>query len=300
MRHDHDVAVIGGSFAGLSAALQLSLGRRMVVVVDAGLPRNRFTAVTHGMLGHDGRSPTEIRALGREQLLRYPTASLVEDAVASVSGERDAFRLALAGGGDITARRIILAVGVTDTLPDVEGLAAGWGTYVIHCPYCHGYEYRDQRLGVLATSPMSVHQAMLVRDWSDDVTLFANGMELADDDRAALGRRGVKIVEPPVASVAGRDGRLEAIRLADGRSTPLDALFVAPRTAPTGALHTDLGCRLADGPMGPYIEVDDRRATSVPGVTAAGDAARPMAVASLAASDGTMAGSMAHFSLLPM
>lgn len=299
MDHDYDVAVVGGSFAGLSAALQLSLGRRRVVVIDAGLARNRFTGVTHGMLGHDGRSPAEIRRLGREQLLAYPTSSMVEDTVASASGANDDFRLALSGGGEITARRIILAVGVTDTLPDIDGLVAGWGTSVIHCPYCHGYEYRDQRLGVLASMPMSVHQATLVRDWSDNVTLFANGVDLSDDDRAALDRRGVRIVEPPVASVAHRDGHLEAVCLADGSSVPLDALFVAPKTAPTGTLHVDLGCRVADGPMGPYIEVDDRRATSVPGVCAAGDAARVMAAAALAASDGTMAGSMAHMSLLP-
>ena len=296
---DYDVAVVGGSFAGLSAALQLSLARRRVAVFDDDLPRNRFADVTHGMLGHDGRSPADIRALGREQLLSYPTASVIESRVESIGGSLDAFHLSLSGGEKVTARRIVLASGVTDTLPPIEGLEAGWGHSVIHCPYCHGYEYAGRRLGVLATSPMAVHQAMLVPDWSDDVTLFANGVDLTDDDRAALARRGVRIVDPEVTSVALRGTEIESVTLTDGVSIPVDALFIAPRTEPTGTLHIDLGCRLADGPMGPYIEVDDRRATSAPGVCAAGDAARPMAAAALAASDGTMAGAMTHMSLLP-
>ena len=296
---DYDVAVVGGSFAGLSAALQLSLARRRVAVFDDDLPRNRFADVTHGMLGHDGRSPADIRALGREQLLSYPTASVIESRVESIGGSLDAFHLSLSGGEKVTARRIVLASGVTDTLPPIEGLEAGWGHSVIHCPYCHGYEYAGRRLGVLATSPMAVHQAILVPDWSDDVTLFANGVDLTDDDRAALARRGVRIVDPEVTSVALRGTEIESVTLSDGVSMPVDALFIAPRTAPTGTLHIDLGCRLADGPMGPYIEVDDRRATSAPGVCAAGDAARPMAAAALAASDGTMAGAMTHMSLLP-
>lgn len=298
MDHDFDVAVVGGSFAGLSAALQLSLARRRVVVLDDGLPRNRFADVSHGMLGHDGRSPADIRAIGRDQLLAYPTASLIDSRVVSVIGGIDDFRLTLAGGDAITVRRIVLATGVTDTLPPIAGLEAGWGHSVIHCPYCHGYEYAGRRLGVLASSPNSAHQAMLIPDWSPDVTLFVNGVDFSDDDRAAFARRGVRIVESGVTSVSLRGAQIESVSLADGSSIPLDALFVAPKTAPTGTLHADLGCRLADGPMGPYIEVDDRMATSVPGVCAAGDVARPMAAAALAASDGTMAGAMTHFSLV--
>ena len=295
---DYDVAIVGGSFAGLSAALQLSLARRRVVVLDAGLPRNRFADVSHGMLGHDGRSPVEIRGLGRTQLAAYPTARIIESKVESIAGHIDSFRLTLSAGDDVTARRIVLATGVTDMLPAIDGLEAGWGHSVIHCPYCHGYEYLDRRLGVLASNPMSVHQAILIPDWSPDVTLFANGVAFSDDDRTALARRGIRVVESEVTSVALRGSQIESVTLNDGSSFPLDALFVAPTTAPTGTLHSDLGCRLADGPMGPYIEVDDQRSTSVPGVYAAGDAARPMAAAALAASDGTMAGAMTHRSLV--
>lgn len=296
---DHDIVIVGGSFAGLAAALQLARARRSVLVVDAGLPRNRFSHASHGILGHDGRSPAEIRGLGRQQLLAYPTATVIDTTVDRVGGQADGFAVALGDGRSVEARRIILAHGVTDTLPDIEGLADCWGISVLHCPFCDGYEHADRRIGVLINDVMPTHQAMMLRDWSDDVTLFSEGCDLSAEERATLARRGVKVIEAPVAAVRHRDGYVQSVELAGGGETPLDALFVAPKTAPSSPLAAELGCELEDGPMGPYIKVDPRMATTVTGVCAAGDTARAMQNGSLAIADGVMAGAMTYMSLIP-
>lgn len=296
---DHDVVVVGGSFAGLAAALQLARARRSVLVVDSGLPRNRFSHAAHGNLGHDGRSPAEIRRLGREQLLAYPTASVVDARVARITGEADAFHIEFGEWESVWARRIILAHGVTDTLPDIDGLAACWGISVLHCPYCDGYEHADKRIGVLINDVMPVHQAWMLPDWSDDVTLFTQARDLTVEERATLALRKVKVVEEPMTSVRHRDGCIEAAVLRGGGEMPLDALFVAPVTAPSSSLAVELGCELEDGPMGPFVKVDGRMATTVSGVCAAGDTARAMGNGSMAIADGAIAGAMTHMTLIP-
>ena len=296
---DHEVVIVGGSFAGLAAALQLARARRSVLVVDSGKARNRFSHAAHGILGHDGRSPAEIRRLGREQLLAYPTASVVNATVDRIEGEADAFYVVLGDGQTIRVRRIILAHGVTDTLPDIDGLAACWGVSVLHCPYCDGFENADRRIGVLINDVLPIHQAWMLPDWSDDVTFFSQGHDLTTEERATLAMRGVKVIEEPVTAVRHHDGCIEAAVLADGGEVALDALFVAPRTAPSSPLAAQLGCELEDGPMGPYIKVDGRMATTVAGVCAAGDTARAMQNGSMAIADGVMAGAMTHMTLIP-
>lgn len=296
---DHDVVIVGGGYAGLAAALQLARARKSVLVIDSGMARNRFSHEAHGILGHDGRSPAEIRRLGREQLLAYPTVRIVDATVERIEGEADGFCVAFGEWESVWARRIILAHGVTDTLPVIEGLAACWGISVLHCPFCDGYENADRRIGVLINDAMPTHQAMMLRDWSDDVTLFIDGRDLSADERTTLARRGVKVVEEPVAAVRHRDGCVHAVQLAGGGESPIDALFVAPKTAPSSPLAAQLGCALEDGPMGPYIKVDGRMATTVPGVCAAGDTARAMQNGSLAIADGAMAGAMTYMSLMP-
>lgn len=188
---------------------------------------------------------------------------------------------------------------MTDTLPDIEGLAACWGISVLHCPYCDGFENADTRIGVLINDVMPVHQAWMLPDWSDDVTFFTRGRDLTADERATLALRGVKVVEEPMASVRHRDGCIEAAVLAGGGEVPLDALFVAPTTAPSSSLGVELGCELEDGPMGRYIKVDGRMATTVVGVCAAGDTARAMGNGSMAIADGAIAGAMTHMTLIP-
>ena len=292
-----DVAVIGGSFAGLAAALQVARTRRPVVVIDAGAPRNRFAGEAHGFLAQDGRAPGAILADARTQLLRSPSARILNASARRVEKTGRGF-LVQTDGGQVEARRLVLATGVTDTLPDLPGLAERWGKTVIHCPYCHGFEVAGRRLGVLASHPMSMHQAQLVADWGP-VTLFTNGAFVPGrEDAAHLAALGIAVEEKPVAGLQGTAPALTGAVLADGSVTPLDALFVASRVSPAGTLVGDLGCALTEGPLGPSVTVDAFQQTSVSGVFAGGDLTRMMHSVSLAVADGALAGVGAHRSLV--
>lgn len=289
-----DVAVIGGSYAGLSAALQLARARRRVAVVDAGSPRNRFAAASHGFLTQDGRPPGEIAAEAKRQLLAYPTVHWRHGTATRAAGAADDFVATLDGGERIRARRLVLAFGIVDELPPIEGLRERWGRSVFHCPYCHGYELGRGRIGVIATGAMSLHQALMLPEWGE-VTLFLDGAFEPDaGQRAALSARGVGVESARVARVADT----ATVELADGRRLAFDGLFVAPRMRPASAIAGQLGCALEEGPLGPCIRVDAVKATSVPGVFACGDAARMAGSVALAVGDGALAGVAAHRSLL--
>jgi thioredoxin reductase len=295
----YEAIVVGGSWAGLSAAMQLARARRRVLVLDAGQPRNRFAQASHGFFGQDGRAPADILDTGRAQLLAYPTAEFRRDEAAHARADGEGFALSLASGATVRARRLVLATGVVDELPDVPGLRERWGATVLHCPYCHGYEVADGRLGVLATGAMSVHQALLLPDWSANVTLFTNDAVVPDEAQlAALAARGVRIEPRPVELLLGDAPALAGVGLRDGTVVPLDALFTGSRTSMASPLAAQLGCAVDDGPFGPVLRTDDRKATSVPGVFAAGDAARVPHNASFASADGAMAGISAHQSLV--
>src|SRR5688572_14864881 len=296
--HAYDAVAVGGSFAGLAAAMQLARARRRVLVVDAGRPRNRFARTSHGFLGQDGRPPGLILDTARKQLLAYPTAECRPGEVAAGQLHEAGIELTLASGESLVARRLVLATGVIDELPPLPGLRERWGVTVLHCPYCHGYEVAGRRLGVLATSELSMHQALLIPDWSDDVTLFTNGVLSLDvDQQAALASRGVRIEERPVAGLVGDVPNLEGVRHHDGDVVPVDALFTSARTRLASPLAEQLGCELYDGPIGPVIRTDERKQTTVPGVYAAGDAARFPHTVSWAVADGVTAGIGAHQSL---
>lgn len=295
----YDVVVVGGSWAGLAAAMQLGRARRRVLVVDGGRPRNRFAHSSHGFLGQDGRSPAEILDTFRAQVLAYPTVGFRagEATTAHASGD-GAFVVALSSGDPVQARRLILATGVVDELPGIPGLAERWGRTVLHCPYCHGYEVADGRLGVLATSEAAVHHALLLPDWSDRVTLFTNGSFVPDaEQRAALAARGVQVETRVVAALVGDAPGLTGVRLQDGEIVAVDALFTATRTRMASGLAEALGCALHEGRLGPIVRTDARKETSVPGVFCAGDAAREPHGATWAVADGATAGVAAHQSL---
>jgi thioredoxin reductase len=290
----YDVIVVGGSFAGLSAALHLARARRKVLLLDAGLPRNRFADEAHGLLGHDGRPPTAILRDARSQLLRYPTVEIRTGEASVVERIDDGFAVGLSSGAEARARRLVLATGVTDTLPPIPGLRERWGESVLHCPYCHGYEVRDLPLAVLAAHPMSPHQALLIPDWGP-TTYFTQGeFEPEPAELQAFAARGVAIERTPIVALLGEAPGLDGVRLADGRELNVAAIFTAPRTAPTTPLAAMLGCEHEDGPTGPFIKIDQWGATSVEGVWAAGDAATPMHNATLASAAGVLAGIGAH------
>ncbi|WP_137929275.1 NAD(P)/FAD-dependent oxidoreductase [Mesorhizobium comanense] len=295
----YDLAVVGGSFAGLSAAIQAARARRKVLVIDAGQPRNRFAEHSHGFLGQDGRAPDAILDEARRQLLAYPTARIVTArADKAVANSGSDFEISTDGQETFGAARLVLATGVRDILPEVPGLAGQWGRTVLHCPYCHGYEVSGGPLGVLATGPMSLHQAQLISDWGD-VTLFGNGLIEPDaEEMQALERRNIRF-EPAAVSELREDGSGGLmVHLDGGRKAGVRAMFTAPRNQMASPLAEQLGCGFTDGMLGPVITVDERQQTTVPGVYAAGDAARAMHNIAFAVSGGAFAGVCAHQSLV--
>jgi thioredoxin reductase len=300
MSEDYHVVVVGGSWAGLAAAMQLGRARRRVLVVDAGRPRNRFAHAGHGFLGQDGRSPTAIRQTFSEQVLAYPTVRIEEgEAVDAYRSGDGVFRVELASGEVVGGRRVVLATGIVDELPSTPGLRERWGATVLHCPYCHGYEVADARLGVLATGEMAAHQALLLPDWSAQVTLFTNdAFEPTAEQSAALAERGVRVETRSVVSLVGPLPALTGVRLGDGAVVEVDAIFTASRTHMASSLAERLGCAFDEGPFGPIVRTDARKETTVPGVYCAGDAARAPHNATWAAADGVTAGISAHQSLI--
>ncbi|PTE10196.1 NAD(P)/FAD-dependent oxidoreductase [Mesorhizobium helmanticense] len=294
----YDLIVVGGSFAGLSAAIQAARARRHVLVIDAGRPRNRFAEHSHGFLGQDGRTPGAILDDARQQLLAYPTAKvtagLADKAVAAGRG----FEITTDRGETFGAGRLVLATGVRDVLPDVPGLAEQWGKSVLHCPYCHGFEVAGGPLGVLATGPMAMHQAQLIADWGD-VTLFANGLFEPDAEQAyALERRKVRFEPAAVAELQNDGAGGLIVHLEDSRQVGVKAMFTAPRNTMASPLAEQLGCAFTEGLLGPVITVDERQRTTVSGVYAAGDAARSMHNIAFAVSSGAFAGVCAHQSMV--
>ncbi|MFH9887155.1 NAD(P)/FAD-dependent oxidoreductase [Streptomyces luteogriseus] len=305
MTENYAVVVIGGGAAGLSAALVLGRARHSTLVVDAGEPRNAPAAHMQGYLTRDGMPPAEFLALGREEIARYGV-ELVRDRVVEVTrgggpngvpgegftglpgtdstGVQDedlpgvpgeGFTVVLAGGRTVRARRLVVATGLKDELPEVAGVAERFGRDVLHCPFCHGWEVRDQPFGVLASSPASVHQALMVSQWSKDVRLFLHTVaeaELSDEDLRRLATAGVEVVPGEVAGLVVEDDRLTGVRLADGTTHARSVLFLAPRAVPQTGLLEGLGAELHETPFGAYPVVDATGLTTVPGVWAAGNA----------------------------
>ncbi|EJN02759.1 NAD(P)/FAD-dependent oxidoreductase [Phyllobacterium sp. YR531] len=293
----YDVIIIGGSYSGLAAALQVARARRKVLVVDAGERRNRFAESSHGFLTQDGTPAAQIARVGREQLLAYPNVTWIDARAENVQGALDAFTVRISSGMSYEGQRLILATGVTDILPTIPGLRERWGKSVFHCPYCHGYELGTGPIGVLATSALSTHQAAMLADWGN-TTLFVNGMFEPDSDQInALTGRGVRIEYAAIVSIAGKDTR-PIVEVADGRAISLAGLFTLSRTAVTGPLPQQLGCAMEDGLLGTYIKTEDTKLTSVPGVYACGDTALMAGSVSFAVGDGVRAGVSAHQSLI--
>lgn len=293
-----DFAVIGGSYAGLSAALQLARARRNVLVVDAGQRRNRCVdeagGTSHGFLTQDGRAPADIAAEARRQLLAYPTVQWMDGVADEARVAPDGRLEFCVGTTTISAARLILATGVRDALPPVPGLAERWGRSVFHCPYCHGYEMDAGHIGIVASSPLAYHHAVMLPDWGS-TTLFLNGVAMpGGDELAAITRRGTHIEPTPIVRIEG----IADVVLQDGRTLVMNGLFTQPRTSMASPVAQQLGCVMEDGPMGAFIQVGEAQATSVPNVFACGDAARAAGNVAMAVGDGAMAALGAHRSTM--
>lgn len=294
-----DVLIIGGSFAGLAAALQLGRARRTVTVLDTGLPRNRFAGHSHGVLGHDHKQPQEILAEARQQLARYPTIRLVTARADAVSGVIDDFSVHSAEGGRFRARRLILSYGVTDKMPDVPGFAEGWGTVIVPCPYCDGFEAADRHWGLVWSSPHSQNYVRLYHDWTDRVTVFADGHDIAPEVRDDLARRNTAVVDGRITGIARQGGQTATVRLDGGSDFAVDILFAHPRNRPSADLHEALGLATFDTSDDIAVKVDERQETSIPGIYAAGDLANHlMASVTTAVAQGATAGISTQQSLL--
>lgn len=290
----YDAIVIGGSYSGMAAALQLLRARRTVLVIDAGRRRNRMATHSHGFLGQDGVDPAVIASTARAQLEAYPTLTWIDDQAVDASGVKDDFAVKTQHGDVHRARRLLLATGVSDALPDVPGLAERWGTSVFHCPYCHGYELDNGRIGVIATGAMSIHQAQLLPEWGQVTFLLNGALELDDHATQELMQRGVSIESTRIARIEGHADAL----LVDGMRLAFAGLFTAARNAPSTPVAGQLGCASMETPMGTQIQTDDAKETSVPGVFACGDVARMPHSISLAVGDGAWAGAQLHRSLV--
>jgi thioredoxin reductase len=298
----YDVLIAGGGPAGLSAALLLGRSRRAALVCDDGEPRNAAAPQSHSFLTRDGTPPLELRRVAREQLTPYSSVEFVATEVVDAVAADGRFEVALGDGRRVTARKVVLATGVRDELPAIEGMAELWGTDVFHCPYCHGWEVRDQPLAVMpngADAEILWHMVTLIRNWSGAVVLLTHGQtRLTRDDRKRLETMGVALREEPIARLEQEEGRLARIVFADGSVLPRRALFLRPVQHPRTELAVHLGCELNDEAPPGLIRVDTMWQTTVPGVYAAGDVATQMQQVATAVSSGAMAGAMANHALI--
>jgi thioredoxin reductase len=296
-----DALIIGAGAAGLSAAQALGRSLRSTLVIDAGEPRNRFAAHMHNVLGHDGRSPAEIISQGRTEAEGYGVEFRAGSVAAVREGAGGLARLVveLADGEMIATRALIVATGVRDELPEIPGLAENWGSSVLHCPYCHGWEVRGRRLGVITTSPAGMHQARLVRQWSEDVTVFTAGLgELDENTIRGFEARGVRLVAEPVIEVSGDAAAIRSVRTADGTEHPIDAVFTASTPVPRDAFLSGLDLTRAPQEQGGALVVDAMQRTSHPRIWAAGNVVVPFATVPLVAGAGAFTGSAVNAALV--
>lgn len=282
----YDVLVIGGGAAGLSAALVLARARRSVLVVDAGAPRNAPAAHMQGFLSRDGMPPTELLGAARDEVTGYGATVADGTVTQLVNCASEGFQALVDDGSRVKARKVLVTTGLRDELPDVAGLAERWARDVLHCPYCHGWEVRDQPLGVLWNGPDSVRYAQVVRQWTHDLVLFAPAGVLCARDRTELVARAIGIVEGPVDRVVVEDDQLVGVDMADGHRIPRRAVFVPPRFVPQHSLLTDLECDLDENG---WVATGPNGATSLPGVWVAGNVANPRAQVITAAGEGSAA-----------
>lgn len=291
-----DVIIVGGSYSGLAAAMALGRALRNVLIVDSGKPCNRQTPYSHNFITHDGRPPAEIARLARQQVEKYSTVTFLNDeAIYSAKTDRD-FEVKTASGEIFRARKLIFATGIKDILPAIAGLAECWGVSVLHCPYCHGYEVRHERTGILANGEAAFELAALISHWTNDLTVFTNGIAtLSSEQTKKLMKHSINIVEAPVETLEHRDGYLQCIIFKDGTVYPLKALYMRAPFKQHSEMPVSLGCELTDDG---YIKVDNQQRTTVPGVFACGDSTTRMRTVANAVAMGTTAGMMVNKELV--
>ncbi|SFT98602.1 Thioredoxin reductase [Algoriphagus locisalis] len=291
-----EVIIIGGSYAGLAAAMALGRSLRKVLVIDAGKPCNRQTPHSHNFLTQDGSTPAEISRIGREQVAKYDTVTFLDGFAIEGKKINSGFEIRTEKGEVFHSKKLIFATGVKDILPAIPGLAECWGISVIHCPYCHGYEVRNQRTGILANGEFAFEFGKMITNWTKDLTLFTNGEStLTKEQTALLKSKNVKIIETEIEKIQHQEGRIQSINLIDGSSVSLNALYAKPDFEQNSSIIASLGCELKSNG---YLEVDQLQKTTVAGVFACGDNTNMFRSVAFAVSSGTMAGAVCNKELI--
>lgn len=283
-----DVVIIGGSSAGLSAALVLGRSVRHVVIIDDHKPCNRFSHASHGFLTRDGTPPSELIQIAYDQLERYPTVSRKTATALQIEKNAAGFEITSSDASRLQARIVLLATGLHDELPPLEGIDGLWGKSVFHCPYCDGYEVSGKAVSVYGLDETAMHLVLLLRNLTDNLTLIAaDSWKLPDAQRARLTRFGITMIEKPITALEANDSQIQAVRFADGSSLRCDALFIRPKSTHRTTFAHDLGCKVSEHNV---VQVDLRGRTSVEGVYAAGDLSSPMRSVAIAVAQGAAAG----------
>ena len=291
-----DAIIIGGSYAGLSAAMALGRSIRNVLIIDSGQPCNQQTPFSHNFITQDGVAPAKIAKQAKKQVLEYPTVKHLKDKAVSAKKENEVFTVATENGSDFTTQKLLFATGVKDHMPDIPGFSECWGISVLHCPYCHGYEVKNQPIGILANGEVAFELCQLIQHWTQNLTLFTNGQSTLNKDQTNLIKRlDISLVEKEVDRLQHQSGSLDKILFRDGSSTGLSAIFSRVEFEQHCKIPMELGCKLTE--QG-HIEVDDMQKTSVDGIFAAGDNTVPFRTVSIAVAAGTKAGAVINMELI--
>ncbi len=291
-----EVIIIGGSYAGLSAAMTLGRAMRKVLVIDSGKPCNAQTPHSHNFITHDGETPAEIAGKAKAQVLKYPTVEFLNDRVISAEKSGLRFELKTESGKKLNAKKLVFATGLKDRMPEIEGFAACWGISVIHCPYCHGYEVRHQKTAILANGNDALHFAQILSNWTKELVLFTNGpISLDPDQQAQLTKHGISWMETPVSQLIHTNGQIKSLVLSDGQEHAFNVMYARIPFDQHSRLPQELGCTLTD--QG-FLQVDELQHTNRPGIYAAGDNATMLRAVSQAVAAGMRAGAAINYDLI--
>ncbi|WP_029288604.1 NAD(P)/FAD-dependent oxidoreductase [Pedobacter sp. R20-19] len=291
-----EVIIIGGSYAGLSAAMALGRSLRKVLIIDSGLPCNRQTPYSHNFITHDGEKPSEISEKAKAEVLKYQTVSFLKDIATGAEKVDEGFKIITQSGKAFQAKKLIFATGIKDIMPDIKGFAACWGISVIHCPYCHGYEFKDKVTGILANGARGFHLASMVSNLTDQVTLLTNGKpDFKEEQTLKLKQHDIQIVETAVKTIEHEDGFIRQVIFADGTSKPFEALYAALPFTQHSNLPISLGCELTEHG---HIKVGSFQETNINGIYACGDNTNMMRSVALAVSTGSVAGAVVNGKLV--
>ncbi|MDE5437507.1 NAD(P)/FAD-dependent oxidoreductase [Elizabethkingia meningoseptica] len=298
MKSDHlfDVIIIGGSYAGLSAAMSLGRSLRRVLIIDSGLPCNRQTPHSHNFLTQDGKTPEEIAEISKEQVAKYPTIRFYDGKAIDGRKTEVGFEISVADGEKFGAKKLIIASGIKDIMQDIKGFSECWGISVIHCPYCHGYEFRKEKTGIIANGDKAVHIASLVSNLTEDVSILTSGKALFTTEQLAkLERNKIPVIETEITEIVHENGHLSSVISKDGTTTDFTAVYAAIPFVQHSDIPEKLGCALTESG---HLQTDVMQKTNIPGVFACGDSASMMRSVSNAVTTGNIAGAMVNMELV--